>query len=41
MGDSCPLKGTKLTSPTHILLCMAIEYAAQYHNKGYTKNYGN
>ena len=26
MGDSCPLKGTKLTSPMHILLCMAIEY---------------
>ena len=44
MGDSCPLKGTKLMSPTHILL--SIVYGDRIcrpinHNKGYTKIYGN
>ena len=41
MGDSCQLKGTVLTSPTHLVfygdkICRPIN-----HNKGYTKNNGN
>ena len=41
MGDSCQLKGTVLTSPTHMVfygdkICRPIN-----HNQGYTKNNGN
>ena len=40
MDDSCPLKGTKLTSPHLIVYGDRIRRRIN-HNKGYTKNYGN
>ena len=39
MGDSCQLKGTVLTSPTHMVFYG--DKICGNHNKGYTKNNGN